>query len=217
MCHHNTFILYDSIQDADQRRWDTVTHASILTSFVVSALFGIAGYATFTGNSQGDLLENYCWNDDLMNVSRIGFSITILLTFPIECFVSREVIENSFFSNQLPPESNWRKFRHIGITIFIVVTTYLISMATDCLGLVLELNGVLAAVPLAYVLPAVSYLKLEEGPLFSHKKFPALCLAIFGIIIAVLGIVLLITNSNKVDTCSHGNEPPYCFVNITFH
>lgn len=53
MCHHNTFLIYGSIQDADQHRWDTVTHASILTSLVASALFGIAGYATFTGNSQG--------------------------------------------------------------------------------------------------------------------------------------------------------------------
>ncbi|XP_023708896.1 putative sodium-coupled neutral amino acid transporter 11 isoform X2 [Cryptotermes secundus] len=215
MCHHNTFLLYDSIQDVDQHRWNTVTHASILISLVLSALFGMAGYATFTGNTQGDLLENYCWHDDLMNVSRIIFSITILLTFPIECFVSREVIENSFFSHQTSPEDNWRTFRHVGITIFIVVTTYLISMSTDCLGVVLELNGVLAAVPLAYVLPAVSYLKLEEGSLLSHKKFPALCLAAFGIIIAVLGIVMLITNSNKVDTCSHGNEPPYCLVYVT--
>lgn len=39
----------------------------------------------------GDLLENYCWNDDLMNFARVLFSISILLTFPIECFVSREV------------------------------------------------------------------------------------------------------------------------------
>lgn len=76
-------------------------------------------------------------------------------------------------------------------------------------------QGVLAAVPLAYVLPAVSYLKLEEGSLFSHKKFPALCLAVFGVIIAVLGMVMLITNSNKVDTCSHGNEPPYCLLLVT--
>lgn len=27
-----------------------------------------------------------------MNVSRVAFSISILLTFPIECFVAREVI-----------------------------------------------------------------------------------------------------------------------------
>lgn len=39
----------------------------------------------------GDLLENYCWNDDLMNFGRVLFSVSILLTFPIECFVSREV------------------------------------------------------------------------------------------------------------------------------
>lgn len=41
--------------------------------------------------SAGDLLENYCWNDDLMNLARVFFSVSILLTFPIECFVSREV------------------------------------------------------------------------------------------------------------------------------
>jgi sodium-coupled neutral amino acid transporter 11 len=76
-------------------------------------------------------------------------------------------------------------------------------------------QGVLAAVPLAYILPGVSYLKLEEGSVLSHKKFPALCLAVFGIIIAVLGMVMLITNSNKVDTCSHGTEPPYCSLHVT--
>lgn len=75
-----------------------------------------------------------------MNVSRISFSITILLTFPIECFVTREVIESSFFSNMTPPEENWRTLRHVGITIIIVATTYFISIATDCLGVVLELN-----------------------------------------------------------------------------
>ena len=39
----------------------------------------------------GDLLENYCKNDDLMNAARFGFAITIMLTYPIECFVTREV------------------------------------------------------------------------------------------------------------------------------
>lgn len=43
----------------------------------------------------GDLLENYCWDDDLMNFARVLFSVSILLTFPIECFVSREVYFHS--------------------------------------------------------------------------------------------------------------------------
>ena len=41
--------------------------------------------------SVGDLLENYCHDDDLMNVSRFVFALSIMLTYPIECFVTREV------------------------------------------------------------------------------------------------------------------------------
>lgn len=156
MCHHNTFLIYSSIQEANQNRWDTVTHASLITSLLVSTLFGIAGYATFTSFSQGgywcsgrsslhgyvlcagDLLENYCWDDDLMNFSRVMFSITILLTYPIECFVAREVVEHSLFTPD--PNVPMSDRSHYVITLIIVAVTYFISIATDCLGVVLELN-----------------------------------------------------------------------------
>lgn len=39
----------------------------------------------------GDLLENFCMNDDWANAARWIFTITIMLTYPIECFVTREV------------------------------------------------------------------------------------------------------------------------------
>lgn len=91
MCHHNTFLIYGSIERATQQKWDVVTHWSLFTSFLIAAIFGIVGYATFTSYVQGDLMENYCWDDDLMNFARVMFSGTILLTFPIECFVTREV------------------------------------------------------------------------------------------------------------------------------
>ncbi|KAK7867405.1 hypothetical protein R5R35_003834 [Gryllus longicercus] len=212
MCHHNTFLVYDSIENANQQQWNIVTHASVLTSCCVTVMFGIAGYATFTGYSQGDLLENYCPYDDLMNISRAAFSITILLTYPIECFVTREVIENTFFSSRENEEQS-PTYQHVAITLTLVLTTYFISMTTDCLGVVLELNGVLAAVPLAYVLPALSYVKLEEGSLLSAKKLPALLLGLFGMVVAILGLVMLATNYDRIDTCSH-ETMNYC-TNIT--
>lgn len=86
----------------------------------------------------GDLLENYCWDDDLMNFSRLLFSVQILLTYPIECFVSREVIEHSLFSSD--PNVPVTDRTHYLITLLIIASTYFISMATDCLGVVLELN-----------------------------------------------------------------------------
>ncbi|XP_011175926.1 putative sodium-coupled neutral amino acid transporter 11 [Solenopsis invicta] len=218
MCHHNTFLIYGSIERATQQKWDVVTHWSLFTSFLIAAAFGVAGYATFTSYVQGDLMENYCWDDDLMNFARVMFSGTILLTFPIECFVTREVLMTAIKGTDelegheaYVPNSD-RKY--LIITLSIVSTAYLISMLTDCLSIVLELNGILAAVPLAYVLPGLCYLKLEEGPIFSSKKLPALGLMTAGILAAISGLLLLIINSSS-GTCFHGKIMPYCVDNST--
>lgn len=91
MCHHSSFLLYESLENPTQSRWDKVTHVSVGISSVIVVIFGVAGYVTFTNFSQGDLLENYCLSDDLANVTRVFFTLTIMLTYPIECFVVREV------------------------------------------------------------------------------------------------------------------------------
>lgn len=72
------------------------------------------------------------------------------------------------------------------------------------------LQGVLAAVPLAYVLPALSYLKLEEGNILSKRKLPALGLFLFGAIVAFFGAIFLMIDFDEVDTCSHGVVMEYC-------
>ncbi|CAG9815167.1 unnamed protein product [Phaedon cochleariae] len=208
MCHHNTFLIYGSIAEPNQKKWEIVTHASIATSLIVAILFGIAGYTTFKAYSQGDLLENYCWDDDLMNVSRLLFSVQILLTYPIECFVTREVIETSLFGRD--PNVPTSEKVHYLLTLGIVATTYGISITTYCLGVVLELNGVLAAVPLAYVLPALCYLQLEEGFIFCRKKLPALGVVLFGLTVAILGAVFLIIDFDQIDTCIEGTVMEYC-------
>lgn len=91
MCHHSSFLLYEALENPTQKRWNQITHISVFSSWLIVMFFGITGYATFTVLSQGDLLENYCFKDDLANIGRILFSITIMLTYPIECFVVREV------------------------------------------------------------------------------------------------------------------------------
>ncbi|CAN8021180.1 unnamed protein product [Ixodes persulcatus] len=206
MCHHNSFLLFAALKDPTQRRWNRVTHVSLALSCFIILLFGIGGYVSFTHYSQGDLLENYCMDDDWANVARLMFTVTIMLTYPIECFVTREVLDNAFFVNRFP--SNL--VRHIVMTVLIVLASFAFSTLTDCLGIVLELNGVLAAIPLAYILPAATYLKLENGPLLSWSKFPALMLAVCGAAVAVCGAVVAFVDIHNGITCSHGADMPYC-------
>jgi len=118
VCHHNTFYLYESLKDGEIKSWRKVTHTSVGIALLLMAALGFAGYSTFTSTVQGislilnfeinfysclkfigDLLNNYCWTDDLMNVSRIFFTLTTLLTYPLECFASREVLKTVIWRN----------------------------------------------------------------------------------------------------------------------
>ncbi|XP_050091910.1 putative sodium-coupled neutral amino acid transporter 11 [Anopheles aquasalis] len=221
MCHHNTFLVYQSMQDATMERWEKVTHISVGFAWLVAALFGIAGYCTFRALSQGDLLENYCWDDDLMNFARVLFSISILLTFPIECFVSREIVRTQvrrFYSHEAVEYDTDADPSHVTgeeddrqsmiTTLLIVFAAFIISPYTECLGPVLELNGLLAAIPLAYVLPGLAYIQLSPHSLFSQEKLPAAGLVLFGTIVTISGAAILMPN--LIGDCRTGIIMGYC-------
>jgi len=71
-------------------------------------------------------------------------------------------------------------------------------------------KGILAAVPLAYLLPALCYCRLESGSLFSRKKMPALLTALVGAVVAIMGTIMLIVNFDTASECSHGVSMSYC-------
>jgi hypothetical protein len=72
-----------------------------------------------------------------------------MMTFPIECFVAREVIERTFWSShdtvtledgieRIDAATPW--YRHMVITVGTVSVVCFIALFVDCLGAVLELN-----------------------------------------------------------------------------
>lgn len=71
-------------------------------------------------------------------------------------------------------------------------------------------QGILAAIPLAYILPSLCYLRLEPSPWRSRNKLPAVMLAAFGICTAVISMYFFVVNWGPNSTCSHGVEMFYC-------
>ncbi len=47
--------------------------------------------STLIVHAKGDLFNNFCGYDPVANTARFLFACVIMLTFPIECFVAREV------------------------------------------------------------------------------------------------------------------------------
>ncbi|XP_027446007.1 putative sodium-coupled neutral amino acid transporter 11 isoform X2 [Zalophus californianus] len=152
--------------------------------------------------SFGDLFENYCRNDDLVTFGRFCYGVTVILTYPIECFVTREVIANVFFGGNLS------SVLHIIVTVVIITVAMFTSLLIDCLGKVLELNGVLCAAPLIFIIPSACYLKLSEEPRTHSDKIMSCIMLPVGVMVMVAGLVMAIANPQD---CTHGREMFYCF------
>ncbi|XP_056145774.1 putative sodium-coupled neutral amino acid transporter 11 [Lampris incognitus] len=201
ICHHNSFLIYGSLEEPTLTKWSRVTHVSVGFALVVSAVFAVAGYVTFTGYTQGDIFENYCRDDNLATFGRFCFGLSIITTFPLECFVTREVVANAICKRALT------KAEHVGVTVLIVAVCTAVSLATECLGIVLELNGVLSATPLIFIIPSACFLKLSPGRWFHGGNLIPSALILTGLFVMVTGLTM--TGLSPQD-CSHGVEMFYC-------
>ncbi|XP_023786864.1 putative sodium-coupled neutral amino acid transporter 11 isoform X2 [Cyanistes caeruleus] len=159
--------------------------------------------------SFGDIFENYCRDDNLATFGRFCYGVTVILTFPLECFVTREVIANVFF------HGNLSTVFHVVVTVVIVAVATGISLAYDCLGIVLELNGVLSATPLVFIIPSACYLKLSKER-WNHSDNLISCLIlVLGVLVMAVGFVMTVLHPQE---CSHGKEMFYCSPsNVSLH
>uniref|UniRef100_A0A8C8A5F9 Putative sodium-coupled neutral amino acid transporter 11 n=1 Tax=Otus sunia TaxID=257818 RepID=A0A8C8A5F9_9STRI len=209
ICNHNSFLIYGSLEEPTLKNWSQVTHVSVSLAVVISVVFAACGYMTFTGYTEGDIFENYCRDDNLATFGRFCYGVTVILTFPLECFVTREVIANVFF------HGNLSTVFHIVVTVVIIAVATGVSLVYDCLGIVLELNGVLSATPLVFIIPTACYLRLSKER-WNHSDNLISCLILaVGVLVMTVGFVLTILHPQE---CSHGKEMFYCFPsNVSFH
>ncbi|CAG0879053.1 unnamed protein product [Cyprideis torosa] len=194
ICHHNSYLLYNSMESRSPHQWVQVTHVTVIVAGAMALFVGVVGYGTFTGFTEGDVMENYCWQDDLMTAARAIFCFTIMLTHPVEVFVVREVLTTAIFPSLSKSEHYY--LMHILVSVAIVGIGYAASLITSCLGIVLELNGILAAIPLAYILPCACYLRCAPRAHISHRLFAAVILTC-GIVVSLSGIVTMIARGES--------------------
>ncbi|KAG9477263.1 hypothetical protein GDO78_002580, partial [Eleutherodactylus coqui] len=218
MCHHACFLIYGSLEKGTVRNWSCITHVSMIISLIISLQYSIFGYVSFTGFTQGDLFENYCKNDNLATVGRFFYAMTIILTYPMECFVAREKFPEVFSVGHASIGSVYNMtffttlLQHpLWFTLAVVSATTIISLFSDCLGMVLELNGILSATPLVFIIPTACYLKLSGDHWYHINNAMPCFIFLLGIIIMPVGFFMAILYPQE---CSHGKEMFYYTVEL---
>lgn len=206
VCHHNSFLIFASLKRPTLDRWKMVTNLSTGISLLLSALLAVSGYLSFGGNTRGNILNNFPADNVIINVARLCFAFNIFTTYPLECFVCREVILAYVYgeAGSAGDVSTTSNKAHRLVTVTLVVTSLLISMITCDLGVVLELTGCMSATALAYILPPLCYLKLASGSIWRWEKVA--CMACVG----VGTFIMVVSTATTVWSAMHHTSTKMC-------
>jgi len=182
VCQHSTFIVFRTMKKQDLAHWTMVSHGSLTVAALMCLALGLSGYLSFGSHTKGDILNNFSEEDKLMLVGRLLLAITMVFTFPMECFVARHALVSVWQSIQTPPPSSpadlltitptssaedttgqqMSTMTHVSVTLGLWSTTVAIAISFGDLRIVLAITGALAASMLGYILPALLYFKTYE-------------------------------------------------------
>lgn len=184
VCHHNSLLIYGSLQKPTLDRFAKVTHYSTTISMIACLVLGLAGFLTFGDKTQGNVLNNFPTDNLFVNIARLCFGLNMLTTLPLECFVCREVMTRYYF-----PDEPHNQTRHVIFTVALVASATTLSLFTCDLGAVFELIGATSAAALAYILPPLCYAKLSSR---SWKTAAAWACVAFGCTVMVISLALAV-------------------------
>lgn len=128
--------------------------------------------------------------------------------WPVLCYCDVKPIKTKSFSQKLSICNN--NF-HVLFTKMPKLTIFIASYF--CTKMYRVLQGVLAAAPLAFIIPPLCVMKLRQEPIFSKDNIIPILITSFGSIVAVVGFIMAIVNFSKGYQCSHGAEPDFCIPN----
>ncbi|KAJ4307165.1 hypothetical protein N0V88_000544 [Collariella sp. IMI 366227] len=181
VCHHNSLLIYGSLETPTIDRFSKVTHYSTSISMVACLLLALSGFLTFGDKTQGNVLNNFPQDNTMVNIARLCFGLNMLTTLPLEAFVCREVMLNYYF-----PGEPFNMNLHLLFTTSLVFSAMVLSLVTCDIGSVFDLVGGTSAAAMAYILPPLCYIKLTTR---SWKTYAAWAVVVFGCTVMVMSLL----------------------------
>lgn len=155
-CHSVVPAIVFEMRSPSLRRFDGVAALAMLACLVFYGTVGMAGYASFRAETQGDILQNFSSHNLAVGVlGRTGMAFTLCFTLPIIVWPCRYALDTALFAGA---PFSW--VRHGSITVLLLGVSLLIAVLFPRVTIVFALSGSTGAVVNEFIFPAVFWLRL---------------------------------------------------------
>lgn len=140
----------------------TAVRIALLLCAIFYFTIGIFGYLLFGDSLMSDILMNFDESGDttgalLNDVVRLSYAVHLMLVFPLLNFPLRSNIIELFFPKKASSGTDQRRF--LGITLALLVFSYLAAIAFPNIWYIFQFMGSTSAACLAFIFPGAIALR----------------------------------------------------------
>ncbi|XP_072026513.1 uncharacterized protein [Amphiura filiformis] len=172
-CQTVLFVVYDSIPEKTPKQMESVVNRAVAMVGMTYIIVGFFGYVTFKKSGiKGDILLNFA-PGIVSEVLRLGFTLSVALSFPLVIFPCRASIYTLFFSHAHSlenPHGGGSGAEYIPpsmfklITLILVVFTLILGIVIPNVEVILGLTGATLGCLICFIFPALIYLRTSGVP-----------------------------------------------------
>ena len=200
LCHMNTFPIYRELERRSVRRMGMVSRRSMFVVASAYTLTGVFGYFTFLSYTEDDLLKNFkvkgTYISFIMNIVRVGFGISMILSFPLMIWEARHNLDVLLFtssksSNKKRKKYSFKRFMLLNVILLTIQTT--VAILAPGIAPVIELIGSTCSPLMMYILPALFVLKSSGNATNANTGMKSWCKKEFAgeLILLFIGLTLI--------------------------
>eukprot|EP00698_Gefionella_okellyi_P004734 TRINITY_DN1433_c0_g1_i2.p1 TRINITY_DN1433_c0_g1~~TRINITY_DN1433_c0_g1_i2.p1 ORF type:complete len:441 (-),score=90.71 TRINITY_DN1433_c0_g1_i2:788-2110(-) len=184
MSQSSVFPIYVEMQEHTVSAFSSVVVRTQIFSLIVFVLTGVFGYIAFGDGTMGNVITNFPRNSPLVLSIQVAFALIVIFSYPLVLFTFRLSIEHLWHGI----EGRFNTIRFYILTIATIVVASVVAMFVSNVSFVFSLTGSVSSGALMMTLPAIAYIRIMPDTMRSPLKIAAVCIAVLGVVILVLGV-----------------------------
>ncbi|KAJ2051158.1 hypothetical protein GGH13_008665 [Coemansia sp. S155-1] len=154
---HAAFQNFLGLRERTMKNWKRATTIATWIAIALCCAFAAIGLASFGSGVQANIFLNFPTTDAYVNIARVLFCLTLVLTFPLSFYPIRDT-----FTHLLHIHSQQRRVsgRVLESLLTVSALTFVCVVAANCtdLGVAYELVGAATATTISFIFPALIFL-----------------------------------------------------------
>ncbi|KAJ2259303.1 hypothetical protein GGI13_000086 [Coemansia sp. RSA 455] len=154
---HAAFQNFLGLRERTMRNWKRATTIATWIAIALCCAFAAIGLASFGSGVQANIFLNFPTTDAYVNIARVLFCLTLVLTFPLSFYPIRDTFTHLLYIHSQQRRVSGRVLESL---LTVSVLTFVCVVAANCtdLGVAYELVGAATATTISFIFPALIFL-----------------------------------------------------------